>query len=258
MPKLIVNNITKTFIPENTSHTEVIKVLDNISFSVNTGEFITIFGPNGCGKTTLLNIISGILQPDIGEIMIDSKSPGGARIGYIFQNYTESLFPWNRVVDNIALSLKLSNTPSDERQKKVKDLLRNLKITLPLDNYPYQLSGGQKQLTAIARALLFNPDLLVMDEPLSALDFETRFSMQNRIQDLWQNQHLTVLFISHEIDEAIYLADRLILLSKKPARIKNVFEVNLQRPRTHDLLESEEFFRIKAAVLHEFRDVMTR
>jgi NitT/TauT family transport system ATP-binding protein len=139
----------------------------------------------------------------------------------------------------------------------VEGLLKDLKIALPLNHYPYQLSGGQKQLTAIARSLLFKPDLLVMDEPFSALDFETRFSMQNRIQSIWQNQSLSILFISHEIDEAIYLADRLFLLSKKPAKIKNIFEITLPRPRTHDMLESEEFFRIKAAVLHEFRSEMT-
>lgn len=148
--------------------------------------------------------------------------------------------------------------PHRERHRKVQELLQQLNINLPLRSYPYQLSGGQRQLVAIARALLFYPDLLVMDEPFSALDHETRFAMQNRIQDLWQNQLLTILFVSHEIDEAIYLADRLILLTKRPASIRKVFEIPLPRPRTHDMLETEDFFRLKAAVLHEFREVMAK
>jgi NitT/TauT family transport system ATP-binding protein len=256
MPKLIVKDIKKSFFDEHGSQTVETKVLDGVSFSVESGEFITFFGPNGCGKTTLLNIIAGIVKHDSGEVNIDGKSPSEAKMGYIFQNYVESLFPWARVIDNIALPLKLDGIGHCERHKRAQELLKQLSISVPLRSYPYQLSGGQKQLVAIARALLFSPDLLVMDEPFSALDHETRFSMQNRIQELWRNQLLTILFVSHEIDEAIYLADRLILLTKRPARIRKVFEIPLPRPRTHQILETEDFFHLKAAVLREFRGLM--
>jgi NitT/TauT family transport system ATP-binding protein len=256
MNKLLVQNVSRSFFDAHSPGVAALRVLDNLSFSVTAGEFVTLFGPNGCGKTTLLNVISGILDCQAGTISIDGKDPEEARIGYIFQNYIESLFPWARTADNIALPLKLAGIQRHKRRKQVDELLRELAIALPLQSFPYQLSGGQKQLVAIARALLYRPDLLVMDEPFSALDYETRFSMQNRVQKLWKNQKLTILFISHEIDEAIYLADRLILLTKRPMRIKSTFSIPLPRPRRHEMLETEEFFRLKSAVLREFREVM--
>jgi NitT/TauT family transport system ATP-binding protein len=143
-----------------------------------------------------------------------------------------------------------------KRQEISTKLLDDLSIEIPNRHYPYQLSGGQKQLVAIARALLFNPDILVMDEPFSALDYETRFSMQTQIQRLWEKKNLTVLFVSHEIDEAIFLADRLVLLTRRPAKVKNIFSINMPRPRTHEMMETDEFLHMKAKVLHEFREVM--
>lgn len=256
MVKLKVKNVSKSFYKKQNSHTIETKVLDNISFSVEQGDFITLFGPNGCGKTTLLNIISGILPCDKGSVSIDGKKSKEARIGYIFQDYIESLFPWSRVIDNIGLSLKLQGIRLRRRHKEVCEFLERLGINIPLKSYPYQLSGGQKQLVAISRALLFRPDLLVMDEPFSALDHEARFSIQNKVQQLWNEQGLTIAFVSHEIDEAIYLADRLILLTKRPMTIRKVFDISLPRPRNHEILETEEFFRLKAAVLREFRAIM--
>jgi NitT/TauT family transport system ATP-binding protein len=256
MSKLAVEALRKSFCTKGTSANVELGVLAGISFTVKDGEFITFFGPNGCGKTTLLNIISGILPPDAGTVRIDNKDVSDARIGYIFQNYVESLFPWSRAIGNMSLPLKLRGMPPAERQSRVRDLLGHLRISLPLDSYPYELSGGQKQLVAIVRALLFDPDLLVMDEPFSALDHETRFSMQSKIQDVWTDRQLTILFVSHEIDEAIFLADKLFLLTKRPAMIRRVFEIALPRPRTHDMLESEEFFELKRAVLREFRELM--
>jgi len=257
MIKLELNEVCKSFHKDNQSRDNTVKVLDNVSFSVREGEFVTLFGPNGCGKTTLLNVISDVFDCDSGWVKIDGKHPKEVKIGYIFQDYIESLFPWANAEHNIGLPLKLEGIPAQERHKTVVEFLRRLGIDIPLQSYPYQLSGGQKQLVAISRALIFQPDLFVMDEPFSALDYETRFSMQNKVQELWKEQGLTIVFVSHEIDEAIYLADRLILMTKRPMKVRKVFDIPLPRPRTHEMLETEEFFRLKSAVLHEFRTLMS-
>lgn len=259
--KLIVNNLCKSFMQSGNSLTDggsELQVLDNLTFSVCRGEFVTLFGPNGCGKTTILNIIANVLQDYSGSVMIGDKTPSEARIGYIFQNYDDSLFPWAKAWENISFPLRLNNQSPKNCKKAVDMLTSQLDISLPLDSYPYQLSGGQKQLVAICRALLFEPDLLIMDEPFSALDHEARFLMQEKIQRLWREKELTILFVSHEIDEAVFLADRLLIMTKRPAQIWSEQIINLPRPRSHKLLEDKQFFASRAAALKSFGEVMAK
>jgi len=231
-----------------------IEILKDITFEVFKGEFITIFGPNGCGKTTLLNIASGLLQPDSGEVKIDTYSPQNVKIGFIFQNYSDSLFPWRKAIDNAAFPLELNGMSVSERRKKVIQKAEELGIEIPWDNYPYQMSGGEQQLVAILRALLYEPQVLIMDEPFGALDYTTRFQMENKLLNIWEKSKITVLFVSHDLDEAIYLSDRLILLSKRPARIKKIIDNPLPRPRTPEVFEDKRFFQIKTEALKIFKE----
>ena len=259
-PLVKISDLSKSFDVNNTvsSTVEQTAVINSLNLSVDAGEFVTIFGPNGCGKTTLLNIITGVIHDYTGQIAINGKKPIDARIGYIFQNYDDSLFPWAKVWKNISFALRLEGKSRKDCMEAAEMLTSQLDITLPLDSYPYQLSGGQKQLVAICRALLFEPDLLVMDEPFSSLDHEARFIMQDKIQWLWKEKELTILFVSHEIDEAIFLADRLLLMTKRPSHVHSYYDISLPRPRHHKIMEEENFFKIRTEVLKSFREVMAK
>lgn len=256
MSYLVIENIHKIFSSSNNGVSLNTKVVDDFSLTINKGEFVSIFGPNGCGKTTLLNIIAGLLDTDQGKISVDGKPPHEAHIGYIFQNYRDSLFPWLKNIDNLAFPLELRGIPKKERQKIVAEFMDKLNLEIPLNTYPYQLSGGQQQLLAIARALLFNSNILLMDEPFGSLDYTTRYYMRDKLLDLWDKTKATILLVSHDIDEAIYLADRVILLTKQPAKIIEILDANFQRPRNASLLEREEFFVLKAKALHIFKEAL--
>lgn len=246
--KITIQNISKTFIQKNKS----IKVLNNISFDFNDGEFVSIFGPNGCGKTTLLNIICGITHPDSGSISLNNNQ---VNVGIVFQDYLQSLLPWKTCIDNICFPLEAEkNDLSKEDLRKIAtQLLDELNIQLPVTNYPYQLSGGQKQLTCIVRSLIKKPKLLLLDEPFASLDYQTRLLLQDTIQEIWIKAGVTVVFISHEIDEAIYLSDRLILLSKRPAEIKKIFDIPFIRLRTLSLYNNNDFLHLRSEVLEKFK-----
>jgi len=256
MEHIIIRNLSKRFSHSVDGEVHYVDVLDNISLQVMKGEFVTFFGPNGCGKSTLLNIIAGLLEPDTGSVMIDGKPPQKARIGYIFQNYRDSLFPWKKNIDNIAFPLELQKVSRKERRNKVRDVLGRLEIKIPEDMYPYQSSGGQQQLSAIVRAFIYEPDVLVMDEPFSSLDYQTRFFMQGKLLDICARTNSTVLFVSHELDEAIYLADRIVLLDKRPAKIISILENTLPRPRNHTMIETKEFFDLKTKALRLLKEAI--
>jgi NitT/TauT family transport system ATP-binding protein len=255
MAKIQIQHLVKSY-PSNTDDNERVLILNDISLSVAEGEFLTFFGPNGSGKSTLLKVIAGIEPHDSGIVSINSKSPQEAKTGLIFQNYSDSLMPWLNCWDNILFpySLKKRRHKLEEAQEKLIKLLSELKIKLPVKNYPYQLSGGQQQLVAILRTLIYQPDVILMDEPFSALDFQTRSFMQMTLLDIWQREKPTILFVSHDIEEAIFLADRLILLSALPATIKVSKTIPFGRPRTHILFESNDFFELKRESLRTFRE----
>jgi NitT/TauT family transport system ATP-binding protein len=245
--KITLNNIEKSFYQKSSTDTIKVEVLKNFSLEILDGEFFTLFGPNGCGKTTLLKIIAGLEPVDAGDVLIEEYDKH--RIGYIFQNYKDSLLPWRKTVDNIALPLEIQGVPSKERQKTVENLLDELQIELPLFAYPYQLSAGQQQLISIVRALAFNAEILLFDEPFSSLDHDTRQFLQGEISRIWEKTHKTILFISHDIEEAIILASRMALLSKKPCKILKELNIGLGRPRNREMVRTQEFFEIKRTAL---------
>jgi len=237
MPKLSVLNLSKSYPTGDSGETEV---LDNISFDVQEGEFLSILGPSGCGKTTLLKIIAGLLEPDEGEVLIDGQKvePGHNRVGYIFQQ--ESLFPWRTVRQNIEFGLEVKGIPRDKRDRRVDEALKIVGMEGLEDHYPHEISGGQARKTEMARSLIVSPDLLVADEALSNLDAQTRNYLQEeflRIQGLTGS---TILFVSHNVDETVFLSDRILVLSNIPAKVIAEYQLDLPRPRirtSHECLE---------------------
>lgn len=243
-----LKNISKQF--KNDSNTT--RVIDCIDLDVEKGQFVTVFGPNGSGKTTLLNIVAGLDEPDSGEVFVDGKKPKDARVGFVFQNYNESLFPWRTVSENITFPLEIAKVDKVKQEAITEHLLNKVGLLHSKDKYVYQLSGGQRQLVSICRAMAYNPDILIMDEPFSALDYSTTRRMELELLDIWQEKKITTLFVSHDIDEAIFLADKMVVLSPRPARIKKIFEINLSRPRTLDMLSSPVFTELRNAILNTF------
>ncbi len=243
-----IRSITKEF----KKSSGVTRVIESIDLEVQKGEFVTVFGPNGSGKTTLLNIVSGLDNPDSGEVLVSGKKPKDAEVGFVFQNYNESLFPWRTTLENVTLPLEVKGVAKEKQIKIVEHLLSKVGLLHSKDKYVYELSGGQRQLVSICRAMASNPDILIMDEPFSALDYSTTRKMELELLDIWQEKKITTLFVSHDIDEAIFLADRVLVLSPRPATIKKVFEVKLARPRTLDMLSSPEFTELRNAILNTF------
>jgi NitT/TauT family transport system ATP-binding protein len=248
-----VENANKFYLDIKGHRTDV---LTDFNLSIQKGEFVTFFGPNACGKTTLLNIIGGLIKPNSGIIKINGKPPEQAKIGFIFQNYHNSLLPWRTNLSNLAFPLELNGTRKYQRNKIAKDFLQNLDINFPEEAYPYQLSGGQQQLLCIGRALISSPDVLLMDEPFNQLDYQTRIEMNDKVQDIWMKTGKTILFVSHDLEEAVALADRIVILSKRPAKIAEIIDNPLPRPRNTKTLQSDVFFLLKRKALEAFEKVI--
>jgi NitT/TauT family transport system ATP-binding protein len=252
---LQVVDLKKTYPPLD-GESAPTSVLQNINLSVEEGEFVALFGPNGCGKSTLLHIIAGILEPDSGTVSIGGKHARDAKIGFVLQNYRDSLFPWLTGLDNISFPLELQHIPKPERHRRARTTLERFGLNLPFQEYPYQMSGGQQQMVAITRALIDRPDILLMDEPFSALAYQTRLYMQMELQRIWLETCSTVVFISHEIEEALLLADRVILLSQRPAKVQDVINVSIGRPRSTAVVATEEFVCMKRHALGVFQEAI--
>ncbi len=250
MAKIQVEHLTKSYRSLSGDDHRLL-VLNDINLTIAEGELVTFFGPNGCGKTTLLKVLAGVEPFDTGRVSIDEKGPEEARTALIFQNYSDSLMPWLTARRNILFpyTLKKRKGQIHEAQRKMMSLLSELRIELPLGNYPYQLSGGQQQLVAILRTLIYSPDVILMDEPFSSLDYQTRSFMQRVLLEIWEREKATILFISHDLEEAIFLADRLVLLGRLPATIREVKTMPFGRPRSRELFQTDEFFAIKKACL---------
>ena len=200
-----------------------------------------MFGPNGCGKSTLINMIAGLIPVDAGEILFDGMRLEQIKFGYVFQNYREALFPWMRAFDNIAYPLKMMKVPPAERRARTEKLVEHLGIKLDLNLYPYQMSGGQQQLVSIMRALVVEPEILFLDEPFSALDYEMTLFMREQLQRIFMETGTTMVLVSHDLEEAVYLADRVLLLSRHPARVADFTPVTAARPRTVATLSDRGF-----------------
>ncbi|WP_409034154.1 ABC transporter ATP-binding protein [Roseateles saccharophilus] len=208
---------------------------------VRPGEFVSLIGPSGCGKSTLLNAVAGFLQPSAGQVLLDGQritGPGSDR-GVVFQQY--SLFPWMTVRANVEFGLRMQGVSASEREAQARTLLGLAGLLSFENHYPEQLSGGMKQRVGIVRALATSPQVLLMDEPFGALDSQTRVVMQEILTNMWQRLRISVLFITHDIEEAVFLSDRIYVMTARPGRIKAELDVPLPRPRTAEMTSSPEF-----------------
>ncbi len=229
-------------------------VYQGFDLNLPRGKLTSVFGPNGCGKSTLINMMAGILPFDGGQILYDGKPVRDTRIGYVFQNYREALFPWRRAIDNIRYPLKFQRgVDAAEAQRRIDRLVAEFDVSVDLHRYPYELSGGQQQLVSIMRALVVEPEVLFMDEPFSALDYELTLLMRERLQRVLFERQVTTLLVSHDLEEAIFLADKVLLLTRRPTTIADFVDVDLPRPRDADTLTSDGFIRIKRHCLEVFQ-----
>ncbi len=231
---VVLRNVSKTF---TARQNEPLIALDNISAKVAKGEFLCILGPSGCGKTTLLRMIGGLDHPTSGEIEVEGTPVTGPdpRLAMIFQEY--SLYPWRTVRANVGFGLQMRGMPHEEREEIVTRFIGLVGLEGFGDSYPYELSGGMRQRVAVARALATDPAVLLMDEPFGALDAQTRNRMQKELLLIWEKTKKTVIFVTHSVDEAVYLADRIMVLSPRPGRIAGIYDVDIPRPRDRTSIE---------------------
>jgi NitT/TauT family transport system ATP-binding protein len=204
----------------------------NVSLDIDASEFVCIVGPSGCGKSTLLNIIAGFLTPATGQISIGGKPVTGRGMdrGVVFQDFAQ-LFPWRTALGNVSFGLEMKGVANPEREKIAREQLRLVKLEKFTNSFPHHLSGGMQQRVAIARALAYNPSVLLMDEPFAALDAMTRDDMQRLLADVWKETRKTVIYVTHNVAEAVYLADRVVVMSAHPGTVKTVMKIDLPRPR---------------------------
>ena len=238
---LVVENVSKTFFSPDGYFTAV----EDVSFSLNDGEFLVILGPGRCGKTVLLNMIAGIEEKTSGRILYNGEEKVGSHpdFGMVFQSL--ALMPFKTVMENVELPLKLRGEKKENRRKVAQHYIDLVGLQGFEKSYPHELSGGMKQRVGIARAYTANPKVLIMDEPFGQLDAQTRYSMQNEILRIWEAERRTVIFVTNNIEEACYLGDRIILLSDCPATVKEVYPIDLPRPRD---MVSQEFLRIRTMI----------
>lgn len=228
------------------------EVVNGFSLQVQEGKLVTMFGPNGCGKSTILNILASILEPDSGQVIRNSHNPDSLSVGYVFQNHADTLLPWRTVRGNIVFPLELRKVPRAERHERASRRMEQFRLSEHAEKYVYQLSGGLKQLVTIARATVYDPQLLLLDEPFSALDYSLSRMLWQQFREFWANQTVTTVFVSHNVDEAVFLGDRVIVLSARPARVVADIAVPFGQDRQLSLLSSEEFFAVRSRVLAAF------
>jgi len=234
-------------------------VYEDFTINLPLGKFVSFFGPNGCGKSTLINMISGLMPMDAGDVLYDGQTIRDTRISYVFQNYREALFPWLRAIDNIHYPLKVLGVAGKERQRRVEKLLADFEVPFDLHAYPYALSGGQQQTVSILRALVTEPEVLFLDEPFSALDYEMTIFMRERLQNIFMKMKTTMLLVSHDLEEAIQLADKVVLLTRRPTRVAEIVDVDLPWPRNLDVTTGAAFVSLKRHCLERFqREVKMR
>jgi NitT/TauT family transport system ATP-binding protein len=250
-PKLRIEAVTLRFMPRKGN---AVTALESISLDVDNKEFSVIVGPSGCGKSSLLRLIAGLIQPTTGAIYLDDRKvmrPGKDR-GMVFQSYT--LFHWLTVRQNVEFGLRIANIDPVERADIARRFLTEVGLEGFENAYPKELSGGMMQRVALARALANDPEVLLMDEPFGALDSQTRWLMQELLLRIWESSHKTVLFITHDIDEAILLGDRVHVMTARPGRIKEIVPIDIARPRSTEVLTSNRFATLKRhimALVHE-------
>ncbi|MDR7434207.1 MAG: ABC transporter ATP-binding protein [Armatimonadota bacterium] len=250
-PKLVLRDITMIY-PARRG--QAITAIDRLSLQVQEREIVSIVGPSGCGKSTLLRLVAGLIRPTSGEILLDGRrveGPGADR-GMVFQSYT--LFPWLTVQGNVEFGLRIRGVGAEERREIARRYIELVGLVGFEHAYPKELSGGMMQRVAIARVLANDPEVLLMDEPFGALDAQTRSLMQELLLQVWEKTRKTILFVTHDIDEAIFLGDRVYVMTARPGRIKEEIPVSLPRPRTLEVTTAEPFMAIKRRVLSLIRE----
>lgn len=252
MPLLDVDRLGMTFSPGP----DEFVAIDDISLAVDAGELVCVVGPSGCGKTTLLRCLSGLLAPTAGQVCLDGRPVVGppAQMALVFQDYSRSLLPWLNVRANVVMPLKARRVPRHERNATAADALAAVGLAGHEHKYPWQLSGGMQQRAAIARALAYHPEILLMDEPFASVDAQTRADLEDLLLDVRARRDLTVVLVTHDIDEAVYLGDRVVVLSASPTHVKATVDVPLPRPR--DQIATKElpaFVHLRAEVLTSIR-----
>ncbi|MDR2128115.1 MAG: ABC transporter ATP-binding protein [Burkholderiaceae bacterium] len=250
MSKLLIQGVSRTF---TTAKGQATQALLPVDFHVRDNDFVTILGPSGCGKSTMLRIVAGLDQPTSGHVLLDGhpvNGPGAER-GMVFQSYT--LFPWLTIEQNIRFGLRERGVPLAQQKERAAYFIAKVGLRGFEQHYPKQLSGGMQQRTAIARALSNDPKILLMDEPFGALDNQTRVLMQELLLGIWEAERKTVLFVTHDIDEAIFMANRVAVFSARPGHIKTELAVNLPHPRHYTVKTTPEFMELKARLTEEIR-----
>ncbi|MDD6919100.1 ABC transporter ATP-binding protein [Anaerococcus sp.] len=245
--KLKIDNVYKEYVTRKGKTV----ALNGVSLDIKENEFICVVGPSGCGKSTLLNNIAGLDNPTSGNIYLDGKPIEGTGVerGVVFQQY--ALFPWRTVLRNVTFGLEMQNVPKQEAEDRAMKYIKSVGLEGFEHAYPKELSGGMKQRVAIARAYAVNPEILLMDEPFGALDAQTRVQLQQELLDTWQREKKTCFFITHDVDEAVILAQRVVIMSARPGRIKKVVDIDIPYPRTQDIKTSPRFVELKNMIWDE-------
>ena len=247
-------NVNLTFRPPNRGP---VRALHNFDIDIQEGEFLSIVGPSGCGKSTFLNVLLGLIRPDSGDVRMQGTPIAGPSTNraMVFQEF--GLLPWRTVKANVELGLELKGLGTAERARVSEPLIEMVGLAGFDGHFPHELSGGMKQRVGLARALATDPDVLLMDEPFAALDAQTRDLMQVELLRIWQQAKKTVLFVTHQIDEAIYLSDRVMVMTKRPGRAKKIFPIDLPRPRDYEMRVTPEFNELKLEIWNELKDEIT-
>ena len=227
MSSISIRNLSQSYVTE----TRTVRAVSDVSLDIADGEFVCVVGPSGCGKTTLLNILAGFVHPTAGEILIDGVAHGSAKlsIGVVFQEY--ALFPWRTALGNVEYGLEIQEIPKAERRERAMHYLRLVHLEETANTYPHHLSGGMRQRVAVARALAYDPALLLMDEPFGALDAQTREHLQELTEEIWLTTRKTIFYVTHNLSEAVYLAERVVVMHPNPGRIHKIVPIALPRPR---------------------------
>jgi len=243
--KLELQQIYKEYPIQGTSF----QTLENISLQIKKGEFVSIIGPSGSGKSTLFNLISGLESPSQGDILLDGTSIKNKKGFVSYMPQKDHLLPWRSILDNLILGMEIKGIPKSEAREKAKEYLGVFGLLNFENEYPSSLSGGMRQRAALLRTILLDNDVLLLDEPFGALDEITRMKMQEWLLNIWDQFHHTILFVTHSIDEAVYLSDRVYVLSPRPAKIRGIVEIDLPRPRGEDIITAERFSQLKKELL---------
>jgi NitT/TauT family transport system ATP-binding protein len=252
---LSLEDVSMTFGTSDSGH--AVHALQHVNLEIGSGAFVSLIGPSGCGKSTLLRLLGDLLVPSQGTIRVNGRSPRDARLsreyGMVFQQPV--LYDWRTVTQNVQLPLEVMRVPAAERRQRAATLLQLVGLTEFAERYPWELSGGMQQRVSIARALSFRPSVLLMDEPFGALDEMTRERLNRELLNIWSETNTTIVFVTHSVAEAVFLSDRIVVMSPRPGRIERVIDVDLPRPREAETREVPHFFELVAEVRHHIREV---